>query len=466
MKKIGIGCLVIFIASVLIGCHSVDESVDSQKEVETVFYKEMTDIKLFQEVPMMTVANGKTKIVGDMGAGNQVITINGSELEEYWTYLEVLEETGFERYYDNGKEGLRGDVYSATMTKEDLVITVIHMLKTNLTYIVAEDDIPLSERLFYKEDYIAENKEGGKTTLHMVELSDFGNSFVIQLKNGHFILNDGGREEDLPYLLDYLESLAPKGEKPVIEAWFISHPHEDHAELFQAFSMNITYPERIYVEAIYMDLVNSTVATNMSVAGVQMAVVNMSKRLKTTDGSYPKIYRPQAGQTYYFSDIKVEVMQTMLQIPEESWYKWNQNINEFSTWLMYNIEGQTFLNAGDGDFGSMKAIMRTYDKEDFEMDIMAVQHHGINVRNEFTDFITVKTLVYPYFGIDGMWKSGHSWQSEAENKYLHEKALESITYLDGTQVMTFPYKVGTTKSLGHSRDRADFSHDAQRIQYY
>ena len=37
----------------------------------------------------MTVANGKTDIIGDMGAGNQVITVNGSELTEYWDYLDV-----------------------------------------------------------------------------------------------------------------------------------------------------------------------------------------------------------------------------------------------------------------------------------------------------------------------------------------------------------------------------------------
>lgn len=470
-KRLGMVCCALALAGSLVGCVAVkDEPVAEEKEAVT-YYKEFTDIELFQEIPVMNIANGKTDFVGDMGAGNEVITINGSELAEYWAYLDVLEESGFEKYYDNGEEGLKGKVYTAIFTKEDLAVTVIQMIKSKLTYIVAEKDLVLSERLFYKDEYVKENKEGAKTTLHMVELSDFGNSFVIQLKNGHFIVNDGGREDDLPYLIEYLESLVPAGEKPVIEAWMSSHPHGDHVGAFLGFDKNRTYAERIYVEAIYMDSLNSAVATAQGATGVQLGVLTGTLKLHTTDGGHPEVYRPQAGQTYYFSDIKVEVMQTMLQIPEKNWYRWTGNINEFSTWLMYTIEEQTFLNAGDADFGAMKAIMRTYDEEDFVMDIMAVQHHGINVHNEFSDFITVKTLLYPNMGTQGMYKTGVSWSaswqaSEDRNEYLQEKALEALSYIDGTQVLSFPYKVGSAKSLGNHRDRVDVSRDETRIQYY
>jgi len=468
-RRLGMICCALLLAVSLIGCDK--EGKNASQNVEVTYYKDFTDLKLLQEIPVMDVANGKTDIVGDMGAGNEVITINGCELSEYWTYLDVLEQTGFSKYYDNGENGLRGKVYSATFTKEDLTVNVIYMLKTKLSYIVAEEDIPLSDRLFYKDEYVANNIEGAKTTLHLVELSDFGNSFVIQLKNGHFIVNDGGRAEDLPYLIEYLESLAPKGEKPIIEAWMFSHPHNDHAGSFLGFEKNWTYAERIYVESIYMDKVNSDVATRQEVTGVQLGVLSESQKLHSTDGGHPEIYRPQAGQTYYFCDIKIEVMQTMLQVPESNWYRWTGNINEFSTWLMYTIDEQTFLNAGDADFGAMRAIMRTYDEEDFVMDIMAVQHHGINVHNEFSDFITVKTLLYPNMGTQGMYKTGVSWggswqASEDRNDYLQEKALESICYIDGTQVLTFPYKIGSVESLGSHRTRVDVSSDETRIQYY
>lgn len=473
--RLRIVCFALLVAGALTGCNAVVQqggAEASQEKVDVKFYSDKTDIKLFQEVPVMTVANGKTDIIGDMGAGNQVITVNGSELAEYWNYLDVLEESGFDKYVDNGEDGLNKNVYSTTLIKDKLVLTVIHMAKTNLTYIVAEENATLSDRLFYKDEYVKDNIAGAKTTLHMVELSDYGNSFVIQLKNGHFILNDGARTEDLEPLIAYLEELAPEGQKPVVDAWMVSHPHGDHAALFEQFDKNWTYAERIYVEGIYMDLLNSETATEQSVVGVQLAVRTAAQKLKTTEGKHPEIYRPQAGQTYYFSDIKIEVMQTMLQCPEENWYRWTGNVNEFSTWLMYNIEGQKFLNAGDGDFGSMRAVMRTFDKEYMEMDIMAVQHHGINVHNEFSDFISVKTLLYPNFGIYGSFEEGQSWggswqASVTRNEYLQKNVLESLDYLNGTVVLTFPYKVGEAKSLGNQRnDRVDISGDETRIQYY
>ena len=474
-KKLLILCCALLMVGALVVCGIImgtGEKATSQKKKGVQYYSEKTDIELFQEVPEMTVANGKTDFVGDMGAGNQVITINGSELSEYREYLKLLEESGFDKYVDSGEDGLNGNVHSVSMTKDGLVLTVMHMVKTNLTYIVAEKDVPLSEHLIYKDEFVAGNKKDAKTTLHMVELSDYGNSFVVQLKNGHFILNDGARPEDLDPLISYLEELAPEGEKPVVEAWMVSHPHGDHAALFEQFSKNWTYAERIYVEGIYMDTINNEVAAAQSVTSVQLAIRSAAQVLKTTKGKNPEVYRPQAGQTYYFSDIKIEVMQTMLQCPEENWYRWTGNVNEFSTWLMYNIDGQKFLNAGDGDFGSMRAIMRTFDKEYLEMDIMAVQHHGINVHNEFSDFITVKTLLYPNFGIYGSFEEGQSWggswQASVErNKYLQQNVEESLDYLNGTVVMTFPYKVGEAKSLGNKRtDRADVSGDTTRIQYY
>jgi len=102
---------------------------------------------------------------------------------------------------------------------------------------------------------------------------------------------------------------------------------------------------------------------------------------------------------------------------------------------------------------------------------MAVQHHGINVHNEFSDFVSVKTLLYPNVGTQGMFKTGPSWggswqASESRNEYLQQNVLECISYIDGTQVLTFPYKIGSAKSLGNKRDRVDISSDETRIQYY
>ena len=306
----------------------------------------------------------------------------------------------------------------------------------------------------------------------MLELSDFGNCFVIQLKNGHFVVVDAGREADLSYLLEYLENLSPEGEKPVIEAWIITHQHVDHTGALKAFETNTIDINRIYVEGIYMDSYSLDVASRMGVKSIQMGLQIAANKLSTTDGGHPNIYRPQAGQTYYFNDIKVDVLQTLVQCPEENWYKWDANLNEFSTCLMFQIEDQKYLDMGDADLGSMQALMRTYDSEDFQVDIMSVSHHGINVHNEFSDFISVKTLLYPNFGIYGTFKEGltgwgGSWQASVDrNEYLQAKALESYSYGDGTKILRFPYDVGTAESLGQAREDRVPIIDKHRIKYY
>jgi len=392
--------------------------------------------------------------------------------ESYRTCLENLEKEGFEKYVDNGENGLNGNVFTTTFTKDSRVSTVIHMKKTNTTYVVTEEDALLSEHLFYKEEYVADNIEGAKTTLHMLETYRPGSSFVIQLKNQHFIICDGGYLEELPYLVSYLEKLVPEGTKPVVEAWLITHPHHDHVELFRSFESDKSYADRIYVEGIYLDVYDGEIREYVSAGPLLDAVQVAADMLRTADGNTTRIYRPHAGQRYYFNDITVDIMQTMVQVPREKWFGWKKNMNEMSTWFMFTIEGQKFLNAGDADLGAMKEVMSTYDKEYLEMEIMSVHHHGVNVHKEFTDFIKVKTLLYSYYGIYGAFKEGQNWPgswqaSVYRNEYLHSTVEESMSYGDGTKILTFPYKVGTAISLPLRGERFEFTGEAKerRIEY-
>jgi len=141
-------------------------------------------------------------------------------------------------------------------------------------------------------------------------------------------------------------------------------------------------------------------------------------------------------------------------------------LNELSDWLMFNIDGQKFLVAGDADFGAMKSVMRTYDQEYLNMDVMAVQHHGINVHKDFTDFIKVKTLIYPHYGSDGMFLKGTTWQaSEDRNAYLKTRAQEYVSYGDGGKVLTFPYVVKSVKSLPYVPERSSITNAPTGKQY-
>lgn len=424
-------------------------------------FEDWTDEEVFKTVPAMLEGDSKIGSVVHYGDENYVIDVNYTTLNDYQSYIKILEQVGYQKFADNGETGVADTVYTTTCTKDDVAVTVTFISTTGKTYISAKTDQPLSEHLLYKDEYVKGNKVGAKTKVHMLDMYDFGNSFIIQLKNGHFILNDGGVPEDLPYLITYLEKLVPEGEKPVIEAWIFSHAHMDHGGVFWQIMTKPEYAERVYVEEVFYNVPNRETSGKFDATTVVTTdkLVKAVRFWKTTKGTAPKMYRPVTGQRYYFSDISIEVVLSQDQMLFDQHLF---NYNDTSTWLMYNIEGQKFLLAGDADLGGIQQVMRIYDKSYFEVDIMAVFHHGINVYDVFTDFITYKTAVYPTIDTDGPTVGvGSAYIRPEQNKKLRDKALEQFSWGDGPKVMTFPYKVGSVESLPPTQ----FDNNGERSMY-
>lgn len=179
-------------------------------------FADWTNNELFQTIPAMVVKKAKIGEATDYGDGTYIIDVNGTTLSDYQEYLSLVEESGFKKYVDNQ---IAESLYSTIYTKGDLVVTITQVVNLEKTYIGASDKMQLSEHLLYDSENVSKSVDGAKTKLHMMELYDNGSSFIIQLKNGHFLVNDGGNSQDAPYLFDYLESLVKDGEKPIVEAW-------------------------------------------------------------------------------------------------------------------------------------------------------------------------------------------------------------------------------------------------------
>lgn len=430
-----------------------EEKAETETSIKT--FAEYTDREEFQNVPLLDVKNAHYGDAVDCGRNNYVLDVNGTTLKDYQSYTKVLAENGFKKHSDNGEEGINKNIYTSSYTKGELTLTVTHMEKIDKTYVIAGKNQLLSDRLIYDEAYKEDNKEGAKTTLHMIELYKNGNSFVIQLKNGHFILNDGGTTSDLPYLLDYLEKLTPGDEKPVVEAWLISHAHADHMGAINVFLTEPEYVERLYVEEVYFSAPNNDVSLKHGGSSTVIQTEYAAKSLKTSSGEQTKVYRPITGQRYYFSDISMEIIFSQEFIELEDY---SEDLNDSSTWVMYHIEGQKALLGGDGDYGEMKAIMRAYDKEYMKLDVFTNLHHGINVFDDFTNFCDITTVLVPFYETYGLWPNTVANGTRTmiaerinANKYLLESVEEFVTGGGGTKVLTFPYKVGTMKDLGPTK---------------
>ncbi len=370
------------------------------------------------------------------GSGTYVTNIENTTKAEYEAYLKQFEERGFVKYADNG-EGLDYAVFCSTYIKDNFVITISHYTRENKTNISFYQDFPVSEHLIYKDSYVEGNIENAKTKLHMMELRRLGNSFVFQLKNGHFLISDGGMQYDLVYLLDYLESLTPEGEKPVIEAWVITHAHADHCGAINAFVDIPQHLGRVCVEGVYFSEPSQRV-TDKCGGSIQIGKMKQAIRLlKTSQGKQTPTYRPQTGQRYYFNDITMDILLTQEQVPFE---KYKSDLNTSSTVCMFTIEGQKCFFSGDIHKEGLDFIRTNYSQEYLTLDIFTLNHHGFNTSVSFTDYITVKTLLLTL-------QNQLPVRKIRQTKYFISKVEEALNWGDGTKILTFPYEVGSYKTL-------------------
>ena len=425
---------------------------EAKEEKDFTMFSAYTTVETLQTVPYMQT---KGTVENPENYGNYkgyLVNVKGSTVEEYQTYLKTLEEKGFKKHSDNGEDAMEGNIMTASFTKDELTLTVSHAIKRDHTYISVANNVPLSDHLIYKDEYVEGISEDAQTKVHMTELWNNGNSFVIQLKNGHFIIEDGAKKQDAPYLLDYLESLVPEGEKPVIEAWFISHPHEDHSGAMTKIATTKEYQDRIYVEGFYyydMSDVMLTFLTLQSGVAVSRDIRLYRQAFKTTSGETTPLYRPQLGQRYYFCDIQIDVALTIEQCSKDTLE--NKDLNDSSTWLMHHIEGQRMLIAGDSNYSSQNNAIFLYDKDYFELELFATPHHAINMYDEFADVLDVDTMLYTSYWAGSIWRDGTWKEALSVNARMRDEVEEYLHYGDGGVVMTFPYSVGKAEILPKNR---------------
>lgn len=406
-----------------------------------------SEFALFQNVPAMTKKDIIYTEAAEVGGGDYLITAESTLLEDYKDYLSVLEKDGFKKVLDNGEEGLEGFVYTAHYQKDNLLVIVSHIVNLKKTTITATENTILSENLYYDEE-AAKTQSSAKTSLHVFELKSAGMGFAFQLKNGHFILYDGGTAAELPYIIEHMESLVPEGEIPVIDAWFISHAHIDHMGVLNAFAQNKNYAERVHVESVYFtepsDKAEKLQGTVDGVTSNLIFCRTAAEYLKNSEGNRPDMYRPRTGERYYFGDITADIIYTPELLAEELWDTWNAS----SVAMMFTIEGQKVLLTGDADWCSQMVYTEMYDKDYFELAVYQVPHHGINVYRQMSNRLgKIGTAVYPSKGVSGDAGEASFTGRKPQNEHLMSISEEAFGYGDGTKILTFPYQVGTAKTL-------------------
>lgn len=339
----------------------------------------------------------------DYGAGNYTYVQSSIPKSTYETYCRKLVDNGYVQYHTTNQDnGLNGVMYQNIFKKGTLVLTVVFegtvaQPSNGTVHISANYNQPLSVYLV-KGNTSVSNKvqttSSAYVSLHMLKTNKYGNSFVIQLKNGHFIVNDGGDKGELKDLLNYLRTLAGKTngvQNPVvIEAWTISHFHTDHMALFRDIWERTASLEQIYVEGFYVNQPSNDKCNqddNPNDIRRQIALfTHVIRNFRTTSGKVPEIYRYEAGQRYYFGSITMDVLFTQDLLSVQPLSDVINEFNDTSTWLRFEIEGKSILIAGDAEATSIKKMREIHGAGSYlQPDVFVAFHHGINTYEPAAD---------------------------------------------------------------------------------
>ncbi len=411
-------------------------------------FADQTEIEQFKNIPLYDAEGVKLTEPEDRGDEVYMVTVNGTNKKQYEAYLETLKKAGYTFFADNGKEGLDGSIYTASFKGDSETVTVTYYGKEETAYITSSLNMELSPHLIDKEEYRKNMVPGQKNKLFMFELFNYGNSFVIQLKNGHFIVNDGGMKDDIEYLIEYLEEYAPNGEKPVVEAWFITHSHGDHQGALAGLSETPSLAKRLYIDGVYLSMPSDEafLAVNQLTSKTgTMKIQTLPTVTQAADGSNTKIYRPQSGQKYYFCDVVVDIMHTQENLVTQDYA--NLDLNDSSLWTMFNIDGQKFLHAGDADKGAMRVVMQNFSQEYMKLDVYASFHHNLNNWLPFLEYCEIKTILFTTSGTESQNKAVGEINSVGSNAYLKENSTDYYSWEDGGKILTFPYVAGSAQKI-------------------
>ena len=185
-------------------------------------------------------------------------------------------------------------------------------------------------------------------------------SIVIKSPNGKLIVIDGGWEADA----DKLSSLIlQQGGK--VDAWLITHPHEDHVGALCAILNDSS--RKIKIEKIYCSLATPDWYRQVSPTGAGIADQLLNAFTKLPVGTVTN--NIGRGTEINIDDVNIRVLNN------RGVYTYN-GVNNSSMVYKIRVSGQSILILGDLAYDGGKDLIKTCTASELKSDIVQMAHHG------------------------------------------------------------------------------------------
>lgn len=185
-------------------------------------------------------------------------------------------------------------------------------------------------------------------------------SIVIKSPHGKLIVVDGGWEADATKLS---ELILQQGGK--VDAWLITHPHEDHVGALCAILNDAT--RKIRIDKIYCSLATPDWYRQVSPTGAGIADQLLSAFTKLPVGTVTN--NIGRGTEINIDDVKIRVLN------KRGVYSYN-GVNNSSMVYKIHVSEQSILILGDLAYDGGKDLIKTCTAAELKSDIVQMSHHG------------------------------------------------------------------------------------------
>jgi mRNA degradation ribonuclease J1/J2 len=264
-------------------------------------------------------------------------------------------------------------------------------------------------------NYIYLTQFGATTSRQMM-------GYAIKTKNNKIVIIDGGTKEDSTQLEEYIKENGNE-----VYAWFITHPHTDHAGAFEVISQN----SDIRIDQIYMSINEENWYLENEPSRSQD--INDFFEIIENENIKDKITEPQINDTIKIDNIIVKILG--IKNPEIT----TNAINNSSMVMKIKVNNKKILFLGDTGTESSEKLIKNQGNN-LKADIVQMAHHGqAGATEDLYKIVNPEICLWPT--PEWLWNNNSNgtedsgpWKTKETRKWMENlKVKQNYIEKDGTQ---------------------------------
>ena len=274
-----------------------------------------------------------------------------------------------------------------------------------------------------------------QNAIHMLKsvTDTIGDSFIITTEDGKVIVIDGGHRTETDYFVEYLKS-ATGQRKPHIDAWFLSHAHDDHCEVFLEV---VERRREVTFDKVYSDFPAASFYEGLD----DWAFTILTDYYRLLPKFADKAERLHEGDVFRVGAAKFTVFYTF----NPAW----TNCNDGSTVMRMDLGGTSVMFTGDAGVAAGNYVVEKYaDSGLLDCDYCKMAHHGQDgVDKNFYAAVSPEVCIWPtptwvYENTNG---NLHTFQTRAWVKELGVR--KEYKAFEGSVVIGMKPRIVTTTDV-------------------